>query len=68
MKSKENVSNPEQDSYRVYEKSENLSKRLDLNDLLRRAKEEKKKDKKYNFLVLSGVFTALLFLVAIISF
>ena len=29
-------------------------KRLDLNDLLRRAQDKKKSDKKYNFLIFSG--------------
>tara|TARA_Y100000588_G_scaffold28016_1_gene27372 strand:+ start:657 stop:860 length:204 start_codon:yes stop_codon:yes gene_type:complete len=41
-------------------------KRLDLNDLLQRVKEEKKVDKKYNLLILSGtafiVFVFALFL------
>ena len=37
-------------------------KRLDLNDLLRRAQDKKKSDKKYNFLIFSGaVFVVVLF-------
>ena len=39
-------------------KAENFAKpRLDLNDLLKRAKDQKKNDKKANLLILSGVVT-----------
>ena len=41
-----------------YSQSEKLAKpRLDLNDLLKRAKDQKKNDKKANLLILSGAFT-----------
>ena len=41
-----------------YAQSANCSKpRLDLNDLLKRAKDQKKNDKKANILILSGVVT-----------
>ena len=37
---------------------EPLKKRLDLNDLLQRAKTEKKNDKKHNLLIFSGAASA----------
>ena len=41
-----------------YAQAANFAKpRLDLNDLLKRAKDQKKNDKKANLLILSGVVT-----------
>ena len=46
-----------------YRTLENSKKRLNLNDLLRRAKDEEKNDKKFNLLIYSGaVFVIAVFL------
>ena len=39
------------------ERDQDGNKRTDLNDLLRRAKKERKENKKYNILIVSGVVT-----------
>jgi len=44
------------------------SKRLDVNDLLQRAKNEKKIDKKINLMVLSGAISVVLVLFIILSY
>ena len=43
-------------------------KRLDLNDLLLRAKTERKIDKKNNLIIISGVASAILLVIIVISF
>ena len=43
-------------------------KRLDLNDLLKRAEEEKKSDKKLNLLIFSGTIAVVAVFVLIFSF
>ena len=45
-----------EDKYGYIKSSETVKSRLDLNDLLQRAKEEKKSDIKTNVLILSGAF------------
>ncbi len=40
------------------ESAKHVKTRLDLNDLLKRAKEQKKHDKKNNLLIFSGAVTA----------
>ena len=48
--------------------SQETSKRINLNHLLQRAKDEKKKIKKNNILVFSGVFFSAALVVIIISY
>ena len=48
--------------------SQETSKRINLNDLLQRAKDEKAKSKKNNILVFSGVFFSAALVVIIISY
>lgn len=47
---------------------EKNTNRINLNDLLKRAKEEKAKMKKNNLIIFSGVLLSALFVVVIISF
>tara|TARA_B100000809_G_C14809281_1_gene413220 strand:- start:140 stop:364 length:225 start_codon:yes stop_codon:yes gene_type:complete len=47
--------------------SSTSSKRLDLNDLLKRAKEKKIQDKKNNIAIFSGALIAVIFLLIIFS-
>ena len=42
-------------------------KRLDLNDLIKRAKDEKKNDKKFNLLIFSGASTVVLVFFLLLS-
>lgn len=57
------------DSYLREQKfSQETSKRINLNHLLQRAKDEKKKIKKNNILVFSGVFFSAALVVIIISY
>lgn len=42
-------------------------KKLDLNDLLRRAKDEQKIDKKYNTLILSGAASVVVVFILLLS-
>ena len=44
-----------------------VQKRLDLNDLIDRNKQEKKKDKKTSLIILSGVASVALVFIAILS-
>ena len=44
-----------------------VQKRLDLNDLIDRNKQEKKKDKKTSLIILSGVVSVALVFIAILS-
>ena len=46
-----------EDHYDYKSLSNNATKRLDLNDLLKRVKDQKKYDKKANLLILSGAVT-----------
>ena len=58
-----------EDSLTQYKyQGEEQTKRINLNDLLDRAKEEKKKIKKTNVLIFSGVLFSALFVVLIISY
>ena len=63
------ISQLEQDADRYGYKtfSENSSKRLDLNNLLKRNKEEEKKNKKYNLLIFFGVSSVALVFVLLFS-
>ena len=48
-------------------KAQTNDTRIDLNDLLHRVKEEKKRDKKTNLLILSGVLGVFAVVVALLS-
>ena len=56
-----------EDKYGYIKSSETVKPRLDLNDLLQRAKEEKKSDIKMNVLILSGAFSIALVVFLILS-
>ena len=45
-----------------------ITKRLDLNDLLKRIKDQRKNDKRTNFIILSSVVSVFLLFLLIISF
>ena len=47
--------------------SSTLKKRLDLNDLLKRAKDQEKNDKKLNLLIYAGVASVIVVFVLILS-
>ena len=49
------------------ERDQDGNKRTDLNDLLRRAKKERKENKKYNILIVSGVVTVCVGVLLILS-
>ena len=58
-----------EDSLTQYKyRAEEQTKRINLNDLLDRAKEERKKVKKTNVLIFSGVLFSALFVVLAISY
>ena len=59
----------EEKQYRAGEllRSPTSKKRLDLNDLLKRAKNEKKNDKKLNLLIYSGVASVIVVFVLILG-
>ena len=56
-----------EDKYGYIKSSETVKSRFDLNDLLQRAKEEKKSDIKTNVLILSGAFSIALVVFLILS-
>ena len=56
-----------EDKYGYIKSSETVKSRLDLNDLLQRAKEEKKSDIKTNVLILSGAFLIVLVVFLMLS-
>ena len=55
MKHKVEELNADQDRYGFVNRVEAATKRLDLNDLLKRAKEKESRDKKQNVLIVSSV-------------
>tara|TARA_Y100000590_G_scaffold373576_1_gene437447 strand:+ start:163 stop:369 length:207 start_codon:yes stop_codon:yes gene_type:complete len=55
MKHKVEELNADQDRYGFINRVEAATKRLDLNDLLKRAKEKESRDKKQNVLIVSSV-------------
>ena len=61
-------SDEDQYGYRTIENNSVINRRLDVNDLLRRAKEEKKIDKKTNFLILSFTLGLAAIVLLILSF
>ena len=56
------------EEYREGFEEKNHETRINLNDLLKRAKEEKNKTKKINMLVFSGVLFSALLVIVIISY
>ena len=61
-------SEEDQYGYRTIENNSVINRRLNVNDLLRRAKEEKKIDKKTNFLILSSTLGLAAVVLLILSF
>ena len=61
-------SEEDQYGYRTIENNSVINRRLNVNDLLRRAKEEKKIDKKTNFLILSSTLGLAVVVLLILSF
>ena len=61
-------SDEDQYGYRTIENNSIINRRLNVNDLLRRAKEEKKIDKKTNFLILSSTLGLAAIVLLILSF
>jgi len=61
-------SDEDQYGYRTIENNSIINRRLNVNDLLRRAKEEKKIDKKTNFLILSSTLGLAVVVLLILSF
>ena len=59
----------EEEQYRASERfdSSTLKKRLDLNDLLKRAKDQEKDDKKLNLLIYAGAVSVIVVFVLILS-
>ena len=66
MKVKGEIHNPD-GRYNFIERTKTFSKRLDLNDLLKRAKERREKDKKLNILIFSGATTLAAIVLVIFS-
>ena len=65
---RENVNRDQSDIDRYgYRPLESEEKRLDLNDLLKKVKNERKNDRKNNMLIFSGVFTIVLVFVLFLS-
>ena len=61
-------SDEDQYGYRTIENNSIINRRLNVNDLLRRAKEERKIDKKTNFLILSSTLGLAAVVLLILSF
>ncbi len=61
-------SDEDQYGYRTIENNSIINRRLNVKDLLRRAKEEKKIDKKTNFLILSSTLGLAAVVLLILSF
>ena len=66
MRGKANQIKSEEDRY-GYRPFEATAKRLDLNDLIKRAKAEEKIDKKVNLLIFSGAASVVLVFIILLS-
>ena len=66
MKVKGEIHNPDGRNDFI-ERTKTFSKKLDLNDLLKRAKEQKEQDKKLNILIFSGATTLAAIVLVIFS-
>ena len=51
----------------MYKSFQNNEKRQDLNDLIKRAKDEKKNDKKFNLLIFSGAASVVIVFYLLLS-
>ena len=69
MREKANQIRYEEEQYRFVKPGDSsmLQKRLDLNDLLKRAKDQEKNDKKLNLLIYAGVASVIVVFVLILS-
>jgi len=69
MREKANQVGYKEEQYYVGElyDSSTLKKRLDLNDLLKRAKDQEKNDKKFNLLIYAGAASVIVVFVLILS-
>ena len=69
MKERANQVEYDEEQYHVSEllHPSTSKKRLDLNDLLKRAKDQKKNDKKLNLLIYSGAASAIVVFVLLLS-
>jgi len=69
MREKANQIRYEEEQYRFGkpDDSSTSKKRLDLNDLLKRAKDQEKNDKKLNLLIYAGVASVIVVFVLILS-
>ena len=69
MREKTNQVGYEGEQYHVGEPNDSstLKKRLDLNDLLKRAKDQEKNDKKFNLLIYAGAASVIVVFVLILS-
>ena len=67
MRGKVNQFRTEAESYSFREESKSGNRRLDLNDLLKRAKEEKSNEKKNNLLIISGAASIVLVIFIVLS-
>ena len=69
MRERANQAKYDEEQYHAGEllHSSSSKKRLDLNDLLKRAKDQKKNDKKLNLLIYSGAASAIVVFVLLLS-
>ena len=69
MREKINQAGYEEEQYHVSESydSSMSEKRLDLNDLLKRAKDREKNDKRFNLLIYAGALSVIVAFVLILS-
>ena len=69
MREKINQTGYEEEQYRVSESydSSMSEKRLDLNDLLKRAKDQEKNDKRLNLLIYAGALSVIVVFVLILN-
>tara|TARA_B100000029_G_scaffold256180_1_gene252937 strand:+ start:1508 stop:1714 length:207 start_codon:yes stop_codon:yes gene_type:complete len=68
MKHKIEELRAEQDRYGFMSRAETTTKRLDLNDLLKRAEQKKNQDKKQNMLIVSSVLMVVVLVFAFFAF
>ncbi len=71
MRGKIGEADSDKDQYgfsKIYKNDISIKSRLDLNDLLKRMKDQKKNDKKANMLILSGALGLFLVVFLILSF
>ena len=67
MRGKASQARTDEDRYDYRPLSDNVGKRLDLNDLLKRVADEKNKSKKVNLLIFSGATSVVLVFLLLLS-